>query len=110
MSVGSIYGVWCYLSTFVEFITPFFQVLKFVNACVATMDADSDLEPDFDGFLSEPVRILVKMNMLRQLWAPAAIFHLINPLNPDKKPVVGSPTLGLQQKNPKNLFSNVLPW
>ena len=33
-----------------------------------------------------------------------------NPLNPDKKPVVGSPTLGLQQKNPKNLFSNVLPW
>ena len=33
-----------------------------------------------------------------------------NPLNPEKNLVVGSPTLGLQPKNKKNLFSNFLPW
>ena len=61
---------------------------------------------------------------MRVAWSPCIYFKYyfavdhfshasnknLNPLNPEKNPIVGFPTLSLQTKNHQNLFSNCLLW
>ena len=43
-------------------------------------------------------------SLAAELEAQVQDYETLNPLNPDKKPVVGSPTLGLQHKKSKKLI------